>query len=345
MTKQINVGGVLVGGGAPVSIQSMTNTRTDDVESTLAQIRALAAAGCQIIRVAVPDMAAAHAVAKIKENSPLPVVVDIHFDYKLALEAIAAGADKVRINPGNIGDESHVKAVADACRLRNIPIRIGVNGGSMQKSVLAKYGRICPEAMVESAFEHIRLLNQFDFDDICVSLKSSNVPVTMKAYQLMRQASDYPLHIGVTEAGTKRMGTLKSAVGIGGLLALGIGDTMRVSLSDDPVEEVYAAKDILKAAGIRHEGAELVSCPTCGRTRIDLISLASEVEERLKTVDKPITVAVMGCVVNGPGEASAADCGIAGGVGEGLLFKKGQIVKKVPQDQLVDELFALIESL
>ncbi len=345
MTKQINVGGVLVGGGAPVSIQSMTNTRTDDVESTLAQIRALAAAGCQIVRVAVPDMAAAHAVAKIKENSPLPVVVDIHFDYKLALEAIAAGADKVRINPGNIGDESRVKAVADACRLRNIPIRIGVNGGSMQKSVLAKYGRICPEAMVESAFEHIRLLNQFDFDDICVSLKSSNVPVTMKAYQLMRQASDYPLHIGVTEAGTKRMGTLKSAVGIGGLLALGIGDTMRVSLSDDPVEEVYAARDILKAAGIRHEGAELVSCPTCGRTRIDLISLASEVEERLKTVDKPITVAVMGCVVNGPGEASAADCGIAGGVGEGLLFKKGQIVKKVPQDQLVDELFALIESL
>ena len=345
MTKQINVGGVLVGGGAPVSIQSMTNTRTDDVEATLAQIRTLATAGCEIIRVAVPDMSAAHAVAKIKEQSPLPVVVDIHFDYKLALEAIAAGADKVRINPGNIGDESRVKAVADACRLHNVPIRIGVNGGSMQKSVMAKYGRICPEAMVESAFEHIKLLNKFDFDDICVSLKSSNVPVTMKAYQLMREASDYPLHIGVTEAGTKRMGTLKSAVGIGGLLALGIGDTMRVSLSDDPVEEIYAAKDILKAAGIRHEGAELVSCPTCGRTRIDLISLASEVEERLKTVDKPITVAVMGCVVNGPGEASAADCGIAGGVGEGLLFKKGQIIKKVPQDQLVDELFALIETL
>ncbi len=345
MTKQINVGGVLVGGGAPVSIQSMTNTRTDDVEATLAQIRTLATAGCEIIRVAVPDMAAAHAVAKIKEQSPLPVVVDIHFDYKLALEAIAAGADKVRINPGNIGDESRVKAVADACRLHNVPIRIGVNGGSMQKSVMAKYGRICPEAMVESAFEHIKLLNKFDFDDICVSLKSSNVPVTMKAYQLMRETSDYPLHIGVTEAGTKRMGTLKSAVGIGGLLALGIGDTMRVSLSDDPVEEIYAAKDILKAAGIRHEGAELVSCPTCGRTRIDLISLASEVEERLKTVEKPITVAVMGCVVNGPGEASAADCGIAGGVGEGLLFKKGQIIKKVPQDQLVDELFALIETL
>lgn len=345
MTKQIMVGGVPIGGGAPVTIQSMTNTRTDDVEATLRQIRELAAAGCEIIRVAVPDMAAAKAVGKIKEQCPLPLVVDIHFDYKLALEAIAAGADKVRINPGNIGSEDRVKAVADACRQKNIPIRIGVNGGSLEKPLLAKYGGVCPEAMVESAFGHIRLLNKFDFDDICVSLKSSSVPMTMKAYQLMNQASDYPLHIGVTEAGTVRMGTLKSAVGIGGLLALGIGDTMRVSLSADPVEEVYAAREILKAAGIRKEGAELVSCPTCGRTRIDLISLANEVEERLKTVDKPITVAVMGCVVNGPGEASAADCGIAGGVGEGLLFKKGQIVKKVPQEQLVEELFALIETL
>lgn len=345
MTKQIMVGGVPIGGGAPVTIQSMTNTRTDDVEATLHQIRTLAAAGCEIIRVAVPDMAAAKAVGKIKEGSPIPVVVDIHFDYKLALEAIAAGADKVRINPGNIGGADHVKAVAQACAQRGVPIRIGVNGGSLEKPLLAKYGGVCPEAMVESAFGHIRLLNQFDFDDICVSLKSSSVPMTMKAYQLMNQASDYPLHIGVTEAGTVRMGTLKSAVGIGGLLALGIGDTMRVSLSADPVEEVYAAREILKAAGIRKEGAELVSCPTCGRTRIDLISLANEVEERLKTVDKPITVAVMGCVVNGPGEASAADCGIAGGVGEGLLFKKGQIVKKVPQEQLVDELFALIDTL
>lgn len=345
MTKQIKVGNVLVGGGAPVSIQSMTNTRTDDVEATLRQIRELAAAGCEIIRVAVPDMAAAKAVGKIKEQCPLPLVVDIHFDYKLALEAIAAGADKVRINPGNIGSEDRVKAVADACRQRGIPIRIGVNGGSLEKHLLAKYGGVCPEAMVESAFGHIKLLNKFDFDDICVSLKSSSVPMTMKAYQIMSQESNYPLHIGVTEAGTVRMGTLKSAVGIGGLLALGIGDTMRVSLSADPVEEVYAARDILKAAGIRKEGAELVSCPTCGRTRIDLISLAGEVEERLKTVDKPITVAVMGCVVNGPGEASAADCGIAGGVGEGLLFKKGQIIKKVPQDQLVDELFALIDTL
>ena len=345
MTKQIMVGGVPIGGGAPVTIQSMTNTRTDDVEATLHQIRTLAAAGCEIIRVAVPDMAAAKAVGKIKEGSPIPVVVDIHFDYKLALEAIAAGADKVRINPGNIGGADHVKAVAQACAQRGVPIRIGVNGGSLEKPLLAKYGGVCPEAMVESAFGHIRLLNQFDFDDICVSLKSSSVPMTMKAYRLMSQASDYPLHIGVTEAGTVRMGTLKSAVGIGGLLALGIGDTMRVSLSADPVEEVYAAKEILKAAGVRKEGAELVSCPTCGRTRIDLIALANEVEERLKTVDKPITVAVMGCVVNGPGEASAADCGIAGGVGEGLLFKKGQIVKKVPQEQLVDELFALIETL
>lgn len=345
MTKQIMVGGIPMGGGAPVTIQSMTNTRTDDVEATLYQIRKLAAAGCEVIRVAVPDQAAARAVGKIKEGSPIPVVVDIHFDYKLALEAIAAGADKVRINPGNIGGEDRVKAVANACRQRNIPIRIGVNGGSLEKEILAKYGRVCPEAMLESAFGHIRLLNKFDFDDICISLKSSSVPITMRAYQLMSQKSDYPLHIGVTEAGTVRMGTLKSAVGIGGLLAMGIGDTMRVSLSADPVEEVYAARDILRAAGIRREGAELVSCPTCGRTRIDLIALAGQVEGRLKTVDKPITVAVMGCVVNGPGEASAADCGIAGGLGEGLLFKKGQIIKKVPQDQLVDELFALIETL
>ena len=345
MTKQIMVGGVAIGGGALVSIQSMTNTRTSDVEGTLAQIRALASAGCEIVRVAVPDMEAARAVAKIKEHSPLPVVVDIHFDYKLALEAIAAGADKVRINPGNIGGEERVKAVADACRQRNIPIRIGVNGGSLEKELLAKYGRVCPEAMVESAFGHIKLLNKFDFDDICVSLKSSSVPFTMKAYQIMSQESNYPLHIGVTEAGTVKMGTLKSAVGIGGLLALGIGDTMRVSLSADPVEEIYAARDILKAAGIRKDGAELVSCPTCGRTRIDLISMAGEVEERLKNVDKDITVAVMGCIVNGPGEASAADCGIAGGIGEGVLFKKGQIIKKVPQEQLVDELFALIDTL
>ena len=343
MTRQINVGGVPVGGGAPVTIQSMTNTPTQDVAATVAQIQKLAAAGCDIVRVAVPDMEAARAVGKIKEESPIPVVVDIHFDYKLALESIAAGADKVRINPGNIG-RYYVKQVADACRQRGIPIRIGVNSGSLDHNVVARYG-VTPEAMVESAFQHIRMLERYDFTDICVSLKSSNVQTAMQAYQLMHCRSDYPLHIGVTEAGTVRMGTLKSAVGIGGLLALGIGDTMRVSLSADPVEEVYAAREILKAAGVRKEGPELVSCPTCGRTKIDLIALANQVEERLKTVDKPITVAVMGCAVNGPGEASAADCGIAGGVGEGLLFRKGEIVKKVPQDRLVDELFTLIEEL
>ena len=345
MTRQIFVGGVPIGGGAPVTIQSMTNTRTDDVAATVAQIRRLAAAGCQIVRVAVPDLAAAKAVGAIKEQIDIPLVVDIHFDYKLALECVAAGCDKVRINPGNIGGEDRVRQVADACRQKGIPIRIGVNGGSLEKPILAKYGGVTPEALVESAFGHIRLLEKFDFTDICVSLKSSSVPVTMAAYRLMSEKSDYPLHLGVTETGTPRMGILKSAVGIGGLLALGIGDTMRVSLSADPVEEVYAARDILKAAGVRREGAELISCPTCGRTRIDLISLAQEVERRLQGVDKPITVAVMGCVVNGPGEASAADVGIAGGDGEGLLFRRGEIVKKVPQDQLVDELFALIDQL
>ena len=345
MTRQIFVGGVPIGGGAPVTIQSMTNTRTDDVAATVAQIRRLAAAGCQIVRVAVPDLAAAKAVGAIKEQIDIPLVVDIHFDYKLALECVAAGCDKVRINPGNIGGEDRVRQVADACRRKGIPIRIGVNGGSLEKPILAKYGGVTPEALVESAFGHIRLLEKFGFTDICVSLKSSSVPVTMAAYRLMSEKSDYPLHLGVTETGTPRMGILKSAVGIGGLLALGIGDTMRVSLSADPVEEVYAARDILKAAGVRKDGPELVACPTCGRTRIDLIGLANEVEERLKSVDKPITVAVMGCAVNGPGEASAADVGIAGGVGEGLLFRKGEIVKKVPQEALVDELFALIEEL
>ena len=345
MTRQIFVGGVPIGGGAPVTIQSMTNTRTDDVAATVAQIRRLAAAGCQIVRVAVPDLAAAKAVGAIKEQIDIPLVVDIHFDYKLALECVAAGCDKVRINPGNIGGEDRVRQVADACRQKGIPIRIGVNGGSLEKPILAKYGGVTPEALVESAFGHIRLLEKFDFTHICVSLKSSSVPVTMAAYRLMSEKSDYPLHLGVTETGTPRMGILKSAVGIGGLLALGIGDTMRVSLSADPVEEVYAARDILKAAGVRKDGPELVACPTCGRTRIDLIGLANEVEERLQTVDKPITVAVMGCAVNGPGEASAADVGIAGGVGEGLLFRKGEIVKKVPQEALVDELFALIEEL
>ena len=345
MGKQIQVGGLPVGGGAPVSIQSMTNTPTHDVEATVAQIRRLAAAGCQIVRVAVPNLAAAKAVGKIKEAIDLPLVVDIHFDYRLALECVEAGADKVRINPGNIGGADRVKAVARACARRNIPIRIGVNGGSLEKPILAKYGGVTPQAMVDSAFGHIALLNRYDFDDICVSLKSSSVPITMGAYELMHQQADYPLHLGVTEAGTTRMGTLKSAAGIGGLLALGIGDTFRVTLTADPVEEVYAARDILKAAGVRKEGPELVSCPTCGRTRIDLIGLATQVEERLKAVDKPITVAVMGCVVNGPGEASAADVGIAGGNGEGLLFRHGEVVRQVPQEELLDALMALIEEL
>ena len=345
MTKQIMVGGVPVGGGAPVTIQSMCNTRTDDVAATVAQIHRLEAAGCDIIRVAVPDQAAARAVGAIKEQIHIPLVVDIHFDYRLALESVAAGCDKVRINPGNIGDAERVKAVARACREKGVPIRIGVNGGSLEKPLLAKYGGITPEALVESAFGHIALLHRFDFDDICVSLKSSDVRTTMAAYRLMSERCDYSLHLGVTETGTIRMGTLKSAIGIGGLLGFGIGDTLRVSLSADPVEEVYAARDILKALGIRQEGPDLIACPTCGRTRIDLIGLVEEVERRLKGVEKPITVAVMGCVVNGPGEASAADVGIAGGDGVGLLFRRGEIVKKVPQAELVDELFALIEEL
>ena len=345
MSRQIMVGGVPVGGGAPVTIQSMCNTRTDDVCATVEQIHRLEAAGCDIVRVAVPDLAAAHAIAAIKEQISIPLVADIHFDYKLALEAAAAGADKIRINPGNIGAPERVKAVADICKVKNLPIRIGVNGGSLEKPILAKYGGVTPEALVESAFGHIELLRRFDFDDICISLKSSSVPLTMAAYRLMNEKSDYPLHLGVTEAGTTEMGTLKSAIGIGGLLALGVGDTMRVSLSADPVEEIVAAKKILKAAGLRKDGPELISCPTCGRTSIDLITLARQVEERLKGVDKPITVAVMGCVVNGPGEASAADVGLAGGKGEGVLFRKGQIVKKVPEGRLVDELFVLINTL
>lgn len=345
MTRQINIGGVPVGGGAPIPIQSMCNTPTDDVKATVAQIHRLEQAGCEIIRVAVPDMAAAKAVGEIREQISIPLVVDIHFDYRLALESVAAGADKVRINPGNIGETARVKAVADACRNRGVPIRIGVNGGSLEKPILAKYGGVTPEALVESAFGHIQLLHKFDFDDICVSLKSSDVRTTMAAYRLMSEQSQYPLHLGVTETGTLHMGTIKSAVGIGGLLGFGIGDTLRVSLSANPVEEVYAARDILKALGLRREGPNLIACPTCGRTKIDLIALAEEVECRLKTVDKPITVAVMGCVVNGPGEAAAADVGIAGGDGVGLLFRRGEIVKKVPQERLVEELFALIDEL
>ena len=334
-----------MGGGAPVSIQSMTNTPTHDVEATLSQIRALAAAGCDIVRVAVPDMVAAKAVAALKADSPVPLVADIHFDYRLALEATGQGIDKIRINPGNIGAPERVEAVAKACRERGIPIRVGVNGGSLEKELLAKYGGPTPEAMVDSALGHIRLLEQYGFEDICVSLKASNVPATVRAYRLMAERYDYPLHLGVTEAGTREIGELKAAAGIGGLLALGIGDTMRVSLTADPMEEVYAARRILKAVGLRREGPELIACPTCGRTQIDLIPMARQVEELLKDIDKPITVAVMGCVVNGPGEARHADVGLAGGKGEGVLFQRGQIVAKVPEDQLVPGLMKLIEEL
>ncbi len=345
MAKQIRVGGVPIGGGAPVTIQSMCTTPTSDVASTVAQILRLEAAGCQIIRVAVPDEEAARALGAIRREIHIPLVADIHFDYRLALASIEAGCDAVRLNPGNIGSPDRVRSVVSACRERGVPIRIGVNGGSLEKPLLEKYGAVTPQALVESAWGHIRLLEELDFTEVCVSLKSSSVPLTMAAYRLMSEESPYPLHLGVTETGTPRMGILKSAVGIGGLLALGIGDTIRVSLSADPVEEVYAAKDILRAAGVRRDGPELISCPTCGRTRIDLIPLAQEVERRLEGMEKPITVAVMGCVVNGPGEARAADVGIAGGEGEGLLFRRGEVVKKVPQADLVDELFKLIEQI
>lgn len=345
MTRQIKVGNVLIGGGAPVSIQSMLNTRTTDVEGSLAQIRDLAAAGCQIARLAVPDQEAARGFAQIAKESALPLVADIHFDYRLAIAAAEGGAAKIRINPGNIGGRDRVKAVVDCCKEHRIPIRIGVNGGSLEKGLLEKYGHPTPEALVESAFGHIALLEEFDFTDICVSMKSSSVPLMMQAYRLFSQKSSYPLHIGVTETGTERMGTIKSAMGIGGLLCLGIGDTLRVSLTADPVREVYAARDILKAAGLRQEGVNIVSCPTCGRTRIDLIGLANQVEEALRECEKPITVAVMGCVVNGPGEAREADIGIAGGEDCGVLFVKGQLREKLPYDQLLPALLAYIKTI
>ena len=345
MTRQIHVGNVAIGGGAPVSIQSMTNTPTHDVEATLAQIRALAAAGCEIVRVAVPDERAAQAIAALKAGSPLPLVADIHFDYRLALTAVEGGIDKIRINPGNIGSEDRVEAVAKACKERGIPIRIGVNGGSLEKPLLEKYGGPTPEALVESALGHVALLEKYGFEDICISMKSSSVPTTMRAYQLMAQKYDFPLHLGVTEAGTADLGSIKSAAGIGGLLGLGIGDTFRVTLTADPVEEIVLAKKILKAVGLRKDGPELIACPTCGRTQIDLIPMAHRVEELLRSVDKPITVAVMGCIVNGPGEARHADVGIAGGKGEGVLFLHGEIVDKVPEDQLIPRLMELIDTL
>ena len=339
------VGSVPVGDGAPVSIQSMLNTRTTDVEACLAQIRALAAAGCEIARLAVPDMEAAETFGAICAASPLPLVADIHFDYRLAIRAAENGAAKIRINPGNIGGEERVRAVVDACREKKIPIRIGVNGGSLDKRLLEKYGHPTPEALVESAFSHIELLEKFGFYDICVSMKSSSVPLMMKAYTLFGAQSDYPLHLGVTETGTEYMGTIKSAMGIGGLLCMGIGDTVRVSLTADPVREVYAAKAILKAAGLRRDGVNIVACPTCGRTRIDLIGLAGRVEEALKDCEKPITVAVMGCIVNGPGEAREADVGIAGGEDCGVLFVKGEMKERLPYDELLPALLRYVEAL
>ena len=345
MSKQIHVGKVTVGGGAPIAIQSMCNTKTEDIGATVAQILALERSGCEIIRVAVPTMEAAQAIGKIKAAIHIPLVADIHFDYKLALECAAQGVDKIRINPGNIGSRERVRAVADACREREIPIRIGVNGGSLEKELLEKYNGVTAEALVESAMGHVRLLNDCSFDDICISVKCSRVPTNMAAYRMLHEQTDYPLHLGVTEAGTPGMGVLKSAIGIGGLLCQGIGDTVRVSLTADPVEEVYAAKRILSASGIRQMGPNLIACPTCGRTKYDMIPIAEEVERRLRSCSKNITVAVMGCAVNGPGEAGHADVGIAGGEKEGLLFRKGEILYKVPQERLVDALMEEIEKL
>lgn len=345
MTRQILVGGVPIGGGAPVVIQSMLNTKTTDVEGSLSQIRAMAAAGCQIARLAVPNMEAVPGFREICQESPLPLVADIHFDYRLAIAAAEAGAAKIRINPGNIGGEDRVKAVVDVCKEKHIPIRIGVNGGSLDKKLLEKYGHPTAEALVESAFQHLELLEKQGFYDTCVSMKSSTVPTMVAAARLFRSRCDYPIHIGVTETGPVRQGLIKSAMGIGALLLDGIGDTLRVSLTDDPVQEVYAAKDILKAAGLRREGVNIVSCPTCGRTRIDLIGLTNQVDEALRDCKKPITVAVMGCVVNGPGEAREADIGIAGGDGWGMLFEKGEQVEKLPYDQLLPALLKRIEAM
>ena len=345
MTRQILVGNVPIGGGAPVVIQSMLNTKTTDVEGSLSQLRKLAAAGCQVARLAVPNMEAARGFGEICKESPLPLVADIHFDYKLAIAAAEGGASKIRINPGNIGGEDRVKAVVDVCKDKHIPIRIGVNGGSLDKRLLEKYGHPTAEALVESAFQHLELLEKQGFYDTCVSMKSSTVPTMVAAARLFREKCDYPIHIGVTETGPVKQGLMKSAMGIGALLLDGIGDTIRVSLTDDPVEEVYAAKDILKAAGLRKEGVNIISCPTCGRTRIDLIGLVNQVDEALRGCEKPITVAVMGCVVNGPGEAREADIGIAGGDGWGMIFEKGEQVEKLPYEELLGALLRRIEKL
>ena len=344
-TKKIKIGGVTIGGGEPVAIQSMTNTDTRDFKSTVSQILKLEAAGCEIIRCAVPDMQAAESFGKIKKEIHIPLVADIHFDYKLALECIKNSADKIRINPGNIGSRERVKAVVDAAKDSGVPIRIGVNGGSLEKDLLEKYKSPTADALVESALRHAAILDELNFSDIAISIKTSDVPTTIEAYRKLSDMCDYPLHVGVTEAGTLKGGIIKSAVGIGTLLSEGIGDTIRVSLTADPIEEIYAAKDILNVLGLRNQGVKFVSCPTCGRTQLNLIKIANEVENRLKDVDKNITVAVMGCAVNGPGEAREADIGIAGGKGEGLIFSHGKIIKKVSENMLVDALMNEIEKL
>ena len=343
-TRCIRVGSVAVGGDAPVSVQTMCNTKTHDVDATVRQIRAMQAAGADIVRLAVPDERAALAIDKIKEQVSVPLVADIHFDYRLALLCAERGIDKIRLNPGNIGGPENVKAVADACRLRHIPIRIGVNAGSLEKRLLEKYGHPCAEALVESARGHVDLLLQNDFEDICLSLKSSTVPLTVAAYRLAAETFPFPLHLGVTETGTEYNGVIQSSVGIGTLLMEGIGNTIRVSLTADPVREVTAGIAILKAAGVRKGGVKFVSCPTCGRTEIDLIGLATQVEERVRDLNRDITVAVMGCVVNGPGEAREADFGIAGGKDRGLIFRKGEVLGTYPYSELLDRLMALIEE-
>ncbi len=343
-TRTIRAGGVSIGGTAPVTVQSMCNTKTWDVDATVTQIRSMAAAGVDIVRVAVPDERSAYAIEEIKNSVDIPLVADIHFDYRLALLCAERGIDKIRINPGNIGGEDRVRAVADACRARNIPIRIGVNAGSLEKRLLEKYGHPCAEAMVESAKDHVDLLQKFGFEDICLSLKASTVPLTIEAYRLAAETFPFPLHLGVTETGTEWNGTIQSAVGIGTLLSEGIGNTIRVSLTADPVREVSVGIAILKAAGLRKGGVKFVSCPTCGRTEIDLISLATETEKRVRNLDRDITVAVMGCVVNGPGEAREADYGIAGGKDRGILFCKGEVLGTYPYEELLDRLMDLING-
>lgn len=345
MTREINIGGVKIGGNNPIAIQSMCNTDTRDVKSTVEQIKKLEKAGCEIIRVAVPDMQAAECIRDIKNSIDIPLVADIHFDYRLALKCMDNGIDKIRINPGNIGSADRVKQVADMAKKNHIPIRVGVNSGSLEKELVEKYGGVTPQGLVESALGHVKLLEQNDFYDTAISIKASNVPFSVEVYELLSNTVDYPLHVGITEAGTVWGGTIKSAVGIGAILSRGIGDTIRVSLTGDPVEEIYAAKEILKDLNLRKFGVEFISCPTCGRTSIDLIKIANEVESKIKDIDKNIKVAVMGCAVNGPGEAREADIGIAGGHGEGLIFKKGEILRKVPEEKLVDELLKEIALL